>query len=269
MPPYPSVLPNLARIARDPLTVFLLVGAGFFAAYTLFVDRPDQVDVSRMTTARLVADYAALSGRQPTPAEAGKIVADHVDEELLFREAIKRGLHLSDAGVRARLVERIKGDIVGSAAEPSEDDLLTFYTRHIDAYRTEPALSFDQVFFEARPKDEASVLARLNRGDAVAGDDFWMGAKMARYGESMVSSVFGLSFMERLRGLPLKTWAGPLQSDRGWHFVRVMERVPQSAQGYGDVRGQVRQDYLADIDKARLKAALASMRKNYRVTLPD
>lgn len=262
-------IPAATRIFRDPLAIFLIVGIALFAGYALVADRPDDIDVSRATTQRLVADYASLSGRQPSPAEARRIVADHVDDELWFREAIKRGIHLTDSAVRARLVERIKGDIAGSAPEPTEDDLLAFYTRHIEAYRTEPALSFDQVFFESQPADGVSLLARLNRGERLAGDDFWMGAKMARYGESMVSSVFGLSFMERLRGLPLKSWQGPLRSDRGWHFVRIMERVPQSTQGYGDVRGQVKQDYLADLDKVRLKSALDAIRKNYRVTLPD
>lgn len=265
----PRFISATAGIFRDPLPIFLMIGVALFAVYAFFADQPDDVQISRTATERLVADYASLSGRQPTPAEARRIVAEHVDDELLFREAIKRGMHLSDSAVRARLVERMKGDIAGSAAEPTEDDLLAFYTRHIEAYRTEPALSFDQVFFESQPKDSGSLLARLNRGESLAGDDFWMGAKMARYGESMVSSIFGLSFMERLRGLPLKSWHGPLRSDRGWHFVRVMERVPQATQSYGDVRGQVKQDYLADIDKVRLKAALDGIRKNYRVTLPD
>lgn len=269
MPKDAQLISAAARIVRDPLAIFLIVGVALFAVYALLADRPDEIEVSRATTQRLVADYAALSGRQLTPVEARRIVAEHVDDELWFREAIKRGMHLSDAGVRARLVERIKGDIAGSAAEPTEDDLLAFYTRHIEAYRTEPALSFDQVFFERQPKDGVSLLARLHRGELLAGDDFWMGAKMARYGESMVSSVFGLAFMERLRALPLKSWEGPLRSDRGWHFVRVMERVPQSTQSYSDIRGQVKQDYLADLDKVRLKAALDGIRQNYRIRLPD
>ena len=254
---------------KDPLALFLIVGAALFAIYAIVVDRPDQIEVSRITQERLVADYAALSGRQPTTAETQRILADHVDDELLFREAIKRGRHLSDAGVRARLIERIKSDIVGLQPDPTEDDLLAFYSQHIDAYRTEPAISFDQVFFAEKPADPTVIIARLDRGEAVAGEDFWMGAKMARYGESMVSSVFGLPFMEQMRELPLKAWGGPLRSDRGWHFVKVYERMPAAVQAYADVRGQVRQDYLSALDKARLSDALGSIRKEYRVKLAD
>lgn len=255
------------RLWRDPLTVFLCAGLVLFGVDALVAERPEVIDVDRRTQEALFADYATLSGHVPDAAEKRRLLGDHIQDELLFREALKRGVHLSDGVVRARLTERMKTDLGGRPAEPAEDELLAFYASHKAAYTVEPAMSFDHVFFAAAPPDAAAVLARLNRGEAVAGDDFWMGSKLPRYGESMISATFGLQFMQDMRGLPLGKWAGPLTSSRGVHFVRVVQRHAPVVQSYAEVRGQVRQDFNAERAKAALAAEMERIGKSYTVNV--
>ncbi len=46
--------------------------------------------------------------RAPTPAESDRFVADFVREEVLYREALARGLDRNDLVVRRRLVQKME-----------------------------------------------------------------------------------------------------------------------------------------------------------------
>jgi hypothetical protein len=74
----------------------------------------------------LFDDYTTLAGHRPDAAEQQKIIARYIDDEVLFQEALKRGIALSDKGVRQRLIERMRMDMAPEPAEPSEDELMAF-----------------------------------------------------------------------------------------------------------------------------------------------
>ena len=58
--------------------------------------------------AALSASFAQLAGRAPTAGEQAGFVEQALREELLFREAIERQLHLSDPAVQQRLVRNMR-----------------------------------------------------------------------------------------------------------------------------------------------------------------
>lgn len=251
--------------ARDPFLVFLAVSAVIFALYWVLSARHDTIDVPLSVQKSLSDDYELMTGKKPDQQARDKLIHDYVANELLFREAVERGMHMTDKTTKQRLIDRVRFMIAGAPPEPSEDQLMSYYAAHRDLYRAEARMSVDHVYFEKEPADAAALLARLNAGGVVKGDDFWMGHDLPDYGESMLRGMFGQPFLDRLHKLPLGQWTGPMKSTRGWHFVRVRDCGPAAMLPYTDVRDQVKQDYQAEQTGTAVEKEVQRLERGYRV----
>lgn len=260
-------LPRLrspARLLRDPLFAFLIAGIAMFLAYAAIeARRTPPVAYTPEIERALVEEFETLAGRPARPADRARLRRDWLTEELLFREAIDRNLHLTDADTRKRLIDKVRYLIAGAPAEPDEAALVDYYSSNLVRYRGEPRTSFEQVFRAERPADAAALVQRLNVGGTIAGDDFWLGRDFPGYGDSMVRGIFGQRFLDALRAAPTGRWMGPLPSPRGWHFVRKREALPAALIPYDQIRDQVRQDLMMAETARSIDAALGRLRKKY------
>ncbi len=252
---------------RDPLVLFLAIGGGFFLIYTLATAHRTRIEVTPAMQASLSSDYEALTGRKPDPAAQAKLVKEYVANEMLFREAIDRGMHLTDKATKQRLIDRLRFAITGTPADPTEEQLIDYYSLHMALYRSEPQLSFEHVYFAEPSADAAAILARLNRGEAVRGDDFWMGRTFPNYGQSMIRGMFGQPFLEAIGKQAKGAWAGPLTSSRGVHFVRVTGAGAPALIPYTDIRDQVRQDWLTAQTGGAIDAEVSKLERKYDVAI--
>lgn len=254
-------------VVRDPLTAFVVVGAAFFLLYAALNQDRRTIEASAAVQTALAQEFELLLGRKPSVAERQKLVADYVDDEILFREALEQKMHLTDKQTKQRLIDKLRFMVVGAPAEPVEADLVDFYSEHIQLYQLEPKVTFDHVFFVQPPADSAGILQRLNSGGRITGDDFWMGSHFAAYGQSMLRGMFGQPFLTQVEQAPKGQWVGPLTSSRGTHFVRLQGVSGEVLAPYLDVRQQVRQDWQAERTRTILQTALAGFRKNYDVQI--
>lgn len=99
---------------RAPLLHFLLLGALLHALKPL-LPLPAATDWNLQTVTvsagelqRLQDDWTNETGRPPSPAQRQSIVQQHVDDEILVREAQKLGLHETDSVVRRRLLANMR-----------------------------------------------------------------------------------------------------------------------------------------------------------------
>ncbi len=250
---------------RDPFIVFLCVAGVIFALYWAVSARHQEIDVPLSVQKSLSDDYEMMAGKKPDAQAKAKLIHDYVADELLFREAVERGMHMTDKTTKQRLIDRVRFMIAGAPADPSEDQLMGYYASHRDLYRAEPRLSVDHVFFEQKPGNAPALLATLQSGGSVKGDDFWMGHDLKDYGESMLRGMFGQPFLDTLKKTPAGQWIGPLQSTRGWHFARVRDRGASAMLPYTDVRDQVKQDYLAAQTGALVEQEVQKLEAGYRI----
>ena len=82
---------------------------------------PEPVIVDAAALAALTRDWTRTTGRAPTDAEIDRLVQDHVDQELLLRAALARGLQHTDALVTRRLIQNQRF-IEVSEGEPGTTD---------------------------------------------------------------------------------------------------------------------------------------------------
>lgn len=251
---------------RDPLVPFLAAGVLLFAGYAwLQAAGREPIRVTPQTEAALVDDFEALTGRTATSQDRARLRREHIARELLLRDALARNIHLTSPEVREALIEKERFLIAGAPAEPTEEELVDYYAGHLDRYQGEPRTSFTHVFRASQPGDARAVLAALNKGETARSDDFWLGADFPQYGESMLRGLFGQKFLENLNRAPTGRWIGPLQSPRGWHFVRVERREPAQRRPYAIVRDQVRQDVMNARTSSAIDAQVARLKETYDV----
>lgn len=257
---------RIGKAMRDPLFAFLVAGVALFGGYQIIerAQKPPVVFTPQVEQA-MVEDYEMLVGRPATAADKARIKRDYLAEELLFREAIDRNMHLTDGETRKRLVDKVRYLIAGAPPEPTDEQLVNHYADNLAQYRAEPRTSFTQVYRAQKPADAALLLAQLNAGETIPGDDFWLGRAFPRYGDSMVRGIFGQPFVATLKTAPDGRWFGPVQSPRGWHFVRKSESIPAAMIPFPAIKDQVRQDYMIAHSEAAIDKALSGLKEKYDV----
>lgn len=231
------VTKGLKAIIKEPITLFAVASVGIFALDAWrsgqAEERPEvtvaqlgtSVDRSIVVTEGIIAaleeEFAWLEGRAPTAEESEALVSDWLSDEIVFREAVARQMHMNDGKVREHLIEKVHLLWAGTPPEPSDEQLLKYYVDNMDEYYAEAKISFDQVFYQTEPGKPDEILARLKAGEHIEGDRYWLGDNMEDYAESILKTSFGGEFYNTLVQAPRGEWIGPLSSPRGFHYVRV------------------------------------------------
>lgn len=255
---------------RDPLWWMLLGGGLIFATGWVFESRNGStVELSTVVRDALVSDREATIGRPLTAREIRRLEQSWLTDELLFREAIAAGIHLSNDEVRREIIDLMRFRVSGSLPQPTPEELVAHYADHLDQYRSEESLWFEQVFFKDQPAAGSAQLAALLAGEALVGDDFPQGQRFPGYSRSILNRLFDPTFVNALWDLPLNQWSGPLNSSRGWHFVRISQRLGSRQLPFAAVESQVEGDYLARYIEAATDRFLTEQRGRYRIRRPS
>jgi len=105
--------------ARRPAFHFIVIGAALF----LFERQqrpPVRLTLSAARVEQLRAGLARQTGVSPSPDQEAALVAHELDQEILYREALARGLDRSDPSIRFRLVEKMR--FLSDGGEERQDD---------------------------------------------------------------------------------------------------------------------------------------------------
>ena len=198
---------------RRPVVHFVLGGTllfGVVRAWQVSVDHGGlpitPVVLTAQDVAQLRRDHARDSGMDPSSADEAGLVERAIEDELLFREAVARGLD-RDRSVRNWLIEQVRALDPDTTSEPdqlydraraleldrtdlvvrrmliqkmrllatreneqppSDDVLHAYYARHAPEYRSAERVTLWHVFVPQRTAERAvDLLAELRR-DAVA-----------------------------------------------------------------------------------------------------
>jgi hypothetical protein len=271
---------KVKKILKEPLSIFALV-AVFIFAYDAWFGGEDEssssVSAFGMPDNTLVVDdnivallqenFSWLEGREPNQEETQKLVELWIDEELLFREALAMQMHMNDGKMRAHLIEKVRMLWAGAPEPTDEADLLNFYMENMNEYYTERTVSFSQVYFRELPEDPHAVLERLQAGDVIAGDDYWLGNELNSYSESILRTSFGGAFFIELLEASEGSWVGPLESARGYHYARVTAIGEPELMSYRDIRGRISLDWADRQRRDAVRQRTENVKKRFNIVM--
>ena len=271
-------------LGRSPLVVFLLLGAGVFALGRLLDDAGAAGRVITVTDEQLGAireRWAAQWGRPPTGRELEGLIDEAVREEILYREAQRRGLDQGDPIIRRRLAQKM-AFLLEDSEEPlatgaAAADIETYYAAHAERYREPRRSTFRHVFLSReqranRERDAAALLreVRAAGGDRwrQLGDPFVLLREYAGRTDQEIAELFGGGFAAALPALAAGAWQGPVESAHGVHFVQVIGRIEPRLPALDEVRDRVAEDLLESRRRERNEAALQALRERYEIRMP-
>lgn len=265
---------------RSPLAMFLLLGAGVFAV-DRGLDGPGAERVITVTDEQIGAireRWAAQWERPPTARELAGLIDEAVREEVLYREALRRGLDRGDPIIRRRLAQKMTFLLEDRTEAPQAagDDLETYYAARAEQYREPRRTTFRHVFLSrdrrTDPQRDAAALLREVRaagGDEWRrlGDPFALLREYADRTDQEIAELFGGGFAAALPALAAETWQGPVESAHGAHLVQVIGRIEPRLPALDEVRGRVADDLLESRRRERNRAALLALRERYDIRI--
>jgi len=258
------------RSRPTALALFVVVGIAIVAIQS-YRSRRDAIVATPEVVADLEEERRELLGRAITDAERERLLEDWVDQEVLVREAYRRGLDRGDGVIRHRLVEMMRALLAEKPREPSRKELLAFHREHEDRYRSPARVSFEHVFVgksdeAARARLEA-ILPQLRGGADFRrmGERFWLGPTLEAVTPAELGRVLGDEFAKAVFALDPESWTGPVVSIRGLHLVRVTARRPVEAAPFEAVSGAVREDWYEMRERETLRLRIDELKKRYRI----
>ncbi|MEE1674934.1 peptidylprolyl isomerase [Agarivorans aestuarii] len=257
---------------KEPLLHFLLMGGLIFLADALLAsDRKEQIFVDQSSIDYLVKQQERLSLRTYSDEEIDQLIAAYIEDEILYREAYKRGLNQGDTRMRRNMILKLRGLMIAKVKEPSEAQLKDFYQNNLERYTSPEQFQVDHVYF----KDESSVspglLEELNQGA-----DFRSLSEsyFQTYGQSSINSLrselaslFGEQASRYIVETDSDQWKGPFSSAQGIHFVKRSGITPPKVAAFEQVEPYLPMDWQAAEARKLIDAELDSVRENYSIVV--
>lgn len=274
----------IKNLLREPLLHFLAIGAALFLwfhwsgagsgpASTRIVLSAGQIE-------HLAAGYTKAWRRPPTEAELKGLIDDWVREEIAVREAMAAGLDRDDTVIRRRLRQKFEflQEDAADISAPTDAQLQAWLDANAAAFRTEPRVSFRQVYFskdrrgQSAEADAKSALAHLAKaGTEAMADKFGDATMLPPESEvatrSDVAKTFGEDFAARIDKTEPGAWTGPIASSYGLHLVLVRSRTPGGLPPLAAIRPAVERQYAADRRAGQLAAMYERLLSRYTVVI--
>ncbi|MCC6152297.1 MAG: peptidyl-prolyl cis-trans isomerase [Candidatus Hydrogenedentes bacterium] len=233
----------MRQFHREPLVHFLLIGAALFLAHYLIqapsAAAPESIVISKGIVESLKQNFSATENREPTASEVDGLIRDYIREEVSVREATRLGLDRDDSVIRARLVEKMDFLVRDTfqVPEPTEAEMKQYYDAHPEDFEIPAQISFRHVLFSTARRSDAkadaqAALASLSESTSAAeaaalGDGPESRSMYTDMEQPIVTRIFGQAFSDALFALKPGAWRGPIESEIGFHLVRVMSIVPK------------------------------------------
>ncbi|MCB0219788.1 MAG: peptidyl-prolyl cis-trans isomerase [Chrysiogenetes bacterium] len=271
---------RIKRIVREPLFQFLLVGALLFGAHGAFggesAGRDSRViEVPPEMIKGLRDEFLLRTGQPAAHSDLEGAVRSYVENEVLYREALRWGLDRDDPIVRRRLVQKMRFVVEdGALAQaPTREKLLAFFESDPERFERPATSSFDHVFLasdrhENLSDDAARVLAALQKNDGdwrARSDGFLWGASFEKVADGRLSEMMGEDAAALIGDLEVGAWQGPVPSPFGLHLVRVRERNAARVPEFEEARTEIYQAFLEDERESARRTAVDELIAGYEV----
>jgi len=261
-------------VLKSPILHFILLGAAAFAAYDL-LKPPDReiITVTTQTIDALVQQRESITRNPITAKERQDILEGHIEDEVHLREAYKRGFDKNDYRVRKRILNIMRSSLTDVIAEPSVAQLKAYYEQNKQRYLTSPSRSFEQVYFSFAsaklPANPQQFMQQLKTASNPAGlGEFSLtGNRFTKASFQSTAIAFGKPFARTVFEMPLNQWRGPVESFRGFHYVRVTATHPPELPLFEKMESYLRTEYFLEKSRESQQQKTGELRKNYEIVV--
>jgi hypothetical protein len=267
----------MTEIAREPLVHFLLL-----AVVILIIDQkllPERdptrlILVDQVLVDELREQHMEGKGRYPTVEEMDRILLTWVQNEVMYREAVRLGLDQGDDMFRNRLVLKIRNMLISSIVtpEPTEGELRAWFEQHPE--RFQPARLLDIEYFEpdiaetdAEAAARRAVTLASDLGSGAVPEELQVPLRqLDRRPEPSLAATLGPELLAKLTAEPAGRWVAGTYQGR-WHLARIVNIEEPEPVSYEDARFKVKGDWEVAKRRRALFDEITDIRNRYEVRL--
>ena len=259
---------------KQRLFIFLFLGILILSVDLIFNDESeDKITIFESEINSLIGTWVEQVGREPTIQEVDGIIKQLLDEEILYREAIKLGLDKNDIIIKRRLAQKI-GFLRQEAdtSLPSEEEVNDFYNQNTEKYFVDERITFSHIYFSESKTQESEAVRALNlirTGSAETdfGEPFLLGKNFSAKSVSEIERSFGKNFSEEIQKIVPKDWSGPLNSEYGSHLIFVHSISESFTPALEEIKNVVISDIILEKQNNSVKEYLKELRSKYQIEI--
>lgn len=256
------------------LFIFLVLGILILIADLTFNEESDnKITIFESEINSLIGTWVNQVGREPTLQEVDGIIKQLLDEEILYREAIKLGLDKNDIIIKRRLAQKI-GFLRQEADSslPSEEEVSNFYNKNIDKYFVGKRITFSHIYFSSNENeetlaDEALTQIRSGSSESNFGEPFLLGKNFSSKTITEIERSFGVSFSKDIQNITPKEWSGPLNSEYGSHLIFVSSISDSFTPTLKEIKNIIINDLILENQNNSVKEYLKELRNKYQIEI--
>lgn len=258
-------------LLRQPLVHFLIVGALVFLvdAWRTHCGKP----VLELNAAEVQTQISAAEARLQRPltsSERASVVEELLSDELLFREAQRRGM-LSDNRIRGTLIQMMRSALRPVTVPPDDAHLAAIRARLPPETSTLPEqISFEHISFSTLEEVPPGLLEHVRMGTPppTSSAEVRLANPFPETYRTQLERLLGPGFASAVFALPKDEWHGPLQSTRGVHLVRVISKVQEQPVPMEQLRPILESYWRQDQENQAVTREVAGLKAGYRIILP-
>ena len=278
------------KIIREPLVHFLVAGFFLFVYFrscstglvgeeTILVNEANILEFMQYQSKAFQEETFALKLAELPEAEKEQLVEQYIQDEVLYREALKLGLDQNDYVLKRRIIQKMEfilDDFAATEQEVVRDSIEAYFQREQVRYFQAANFTFAHIFFKQGQRVEARAKAFMNdpqhqrlsiSASLKFGDRFLYHRNYAAKDAQFLESHFGADFVGALEQLKMDEtqWQGPLRSEHGLHWVKLMHKEKAGVPSLSDIQQLVERDYLDALRQGYKAKRIKDLIANYKV----
>jgi hypothetical protein len=251
----------IRKFLREPMLHFFALAALLFVLEAWFsAGQKTRIVIDQAAADYLIRQREDLELRVLDEAERTEVIQAYVEDEILYREAYKRGLDQGDSRLRRNLILKMRGLITGDLESPGEDELRSYFEANRDRFTRPARYELEQVSFDPAAEIPAEIEELLEAGGIEA-------RRLPGMTRSLIAGTFGAEAGREILAIADDAWHGPFATPGGVHFVRLIDYTPERAAEYEAVRSYLTGDWMMDQSRALIREEVARVSGEYEVVI--
>ena len=215
----------------------------------------------------LVSTWNDQMQKPPNKEELKTIIENFIQNEALYREALKLNLERGDIIVKRRLVQKLGFLKQEEGVKiPNDSELKKYFDENKGEFRIPKRLSFNHIFFSKESRSLEEV-RRYLVNKSVKSDPFLLGRNFSDKTIRQIQRDFGDKFASSLDKLTTLKKNLIIESIYGWHVVNVSNIEDSYLPEFNSIKDKLLDTYLLVKKDEVLKKYTEDLIKSYDVSL--
>jgi hypothetical protein len=260
------------KLMREPMVHFLVIALIIFAAYTIAQSgNENHLEIDQREIDARIFMQELSRGEELSLEQRELVTALYIEEQILVREALSMELD-NDERIHDVLAQKMRHVLSGSIIQPTDDELQEYYEENSSRFETPASLTLDELVFDSRDALADSIVDSLRQNadtDTLLSMSQGTVAPLPNVNSLDLANIFDQEFADRILAADLDQWEGPYVSNRGQHWLRIVERRPTNIPALEEIADLVRLEWITAEEETRLQQEVDKLWDEYTIVISN